>query len=322
MNSPDLLRTAAVAAAGVLAFAVSLWAGYLSWRHSVRTARETASRSGAAPPQAAGSGAPAVPGARSALPFLAGLLAGLLVLGAGTPWIVPGDRFYTGREALWIIGAVAVAVLLLYVRAHLTGKGTGGASRLLPSLILEFLAAGVIVAAGIRFTVLGLAASGDVELGIWAAPLTIVWLVAATWAVRLLDGLDGAAPVLLLTAAVAVLVGTRGTGEFLLAALSVVVIGTVLGSLRFHFFPARLPLRGAATALFGFVFAVLTVLARQKTVALLLLIFPLAVLVILLGGAMLNMLERTVFLPEGEGEEQEGEPEKAADEGPRDEPRG
>ena len=303
MNSPELVRTVAITAAGLVAFAVSLWTGYLSWRHWRRKARETDL-------QAAGSG---VPPARAALPFLAGLLGGLLVLGLGMSWVIPGDRFYTGTEALQIVGAVAAAVMVLHARTCLTGKGSAGVARLLPSLLLELAAAGIIVAAGIRFTVLGLVASGDVELGIWAAPLTIVWLVAATWAVRLLDGLDGAAPVLLLTSAVAVLVGTRGTGEFLLAAMCVVLIGTVLGSLRFHFFPARLPLRGSATALFGFMFAVLTVLARPKTVALLLLIFPLAVLVILLGGAMLNILERTVFLPEGHGEETEGEAEKAAE---------
>ena len=51
---------------------------------------------------------------------------------------------------------------------------------------------------------------------------------------------------------------------------------------------------GPWTVLLGFVFALLTVLARQKTVAALLLIFPLFVIVILVGGAMLAFLERTI----------------------------
>lgn len=301
MNSPDLLRAVLVALAGFLAFGISLWTGYIVWRRR-RTAVPAAYTPSAPDLTTRPHGGISL--TQSALPFVAGLLAGLAAVALGGGWIITGDRFYASGEGLLILGSMALALLLLLLRTGITSR-VNPAMRLLSGLLIELLAAGLIVLAGIKFTVVGFGSAQQIELGTWAIPLTMLWLIAATWAVRLLDGIDGAAPVLLLTSGVAVLVGTWGTSEYLLAAIAVIMIGSVLGSLRFHFFPARFPLRGSATAIFGFVFAVLTVLARQKTVALLLLIFPLIVVVLLLGSGMLSILERTLFLSQTESDELE-----------------
>jgi UDP-GlcNAc:undecaprenyl-phosphate GlcNAc-1-phosphate transferase len=166
--------------------------------------------------------------------------------------------------------------------------------------VVVALAAVLVMATGTRFGVLGVRGEGDVALGAWSGPLTVLWLVAATGVARLLDGLEGAVNVLLLVAGVAVAYGTLGAGEPVLNSVALVVVFASLGSLRFNFFPAPLPLRGTGSAVAGFMFAVLTVMARQKTVAALLLIFPLAVVVVLVGGVMLGVMERTL-LPEGRG---------------------
>lgn len=302
-------RPGIVSIAFLLAFAFALATGYRIWR-----SRGASSWKVWLQRLSLWRGEEALQPARAAFPFVVGLYLGILALGIGLETVVQGDRFYPPDEAVSIKASLQLALLLLMLRT-VAGGGGGIWWRMVLPLSLELGAAALVVANGVRFEVVGFGAGGTMELGALAAPLTILWLLAAMYAVRLLDGIDGAVPVLLLTAAVAVLVATRGTNEYLLAALCVVIIGAVLGSLRFHFFPARLPLRGAATGIFGFVFAVLTVLARQKTVAALLLIFPLAVILLLLGGAMLGLLEKTLLLPdrasEGKAEEEKpGEPER------------
>ncbi|PKO18628.1 hypothetical protein CVU37_04360 [candidate division BRC1 bacterium HGW-BRC1-1] len=206
---------------------------------------------------------------------LAGVTGGLVLLLATPAWVGLMGRFAGGsqppRMLRWIVEWVVVA-----------------------------LAAVLVMATGTRFGVLGVRGEGDVALGAWSGPLTVLWLVAATGVARLLDGLEGAVNVLLLVAGVAVAYGTLGAGEPVLNSVALVVVFASLGSLRFNFFPAPLPLRGTGSAVAGFMFAVLTVMARQKTVAALLLIFPLAVVVVLVGGVMLGVMERTL-LPEGRG---------------------
>ncbi len=249
-------------------------------------------------------------------PFIFGVVMAMMVLWRAGDTLLAGDRFYTSAAATRIVWALPFSMALFVVAAWLPSRRSARVARnglrweSAAAFGLEVLAAILIVAAGVRFGVIGFWGATSVDLGSWSAALTVLWIVTASWAVRLLDGLDGAAPILLLTAAVAVFAGAFGNSEFLLSALCLITAGAAAGSLRFHLFPARLPLRGAATGAFGFVFAVLTVMARQKTVAVLLLIFPLALMLLLLGGAMLGLLERTLLLPgsskdsdnEGEGD--------------------
>ena len=245
------------------------------------------------------------------LPLASGLVTGLVLVAAASPWLAATDRFHTPAGAvLALAGVTGGLVLLLATPAWVSlvrrfGRGTAAAppSRMLCWTVewtVVALAAILVMATGTRFGVLGVRGEGDVALGAWSGPLTVLWLVAATGVARLLDGLEGAVNVLLLVAGVAVAYGTLGAGEPVLNAVALVVVFASLGSLRFNFFPAPLPLRGTGSAVAGFMFAVLTVMARQKTVAALLLIFPLAVVVVLVGGVMLGVMERTL-LPEGRG---------------------
>lgn len=276
--------------AAAAAFTVSLGVAYWNWQ------RKGSVRSG-------GEEADPVALARAAgFPLVLGVLTGLGVLFFGLDKFAAGDRFYSVASLRALTLALGLGLLCLLGAIVLSPvRDLRAAARATPVLwalrrLLELGAVLLVVAAGVRFTVLGWGGLADNDLGTWGAPVTVLWLLIAIWAVRLLDGLDGAAPVLLLTAAVAVFVGASGTSEYFLKALAVVIAAAVVGSLRFHFFPARLPLRGPSASAYGFLFALLTVLARQKTVAALLLIFPLAVVLLLVGGAMLGFLERTLLL--------------------------
>jgi UDP-GlcNAc:undecaprenyl-phosphate GlcNAc-1-phosphate transferase len=298
-----MIRIALELLIGAVAFVVAMAAGYRGWHRRRRLLDKTGGPAGGA---VAG-------GAAAAHPLAAGIGAGIVLLCLGASWIVPGDRFFATGQAVRVAlafvlgGFLILAGDMLVALAVVAGaypwndrakaesaQARAARFRWIGDLILLLLASFLVVSSGVRFSILGIGGERAVELGSWAGPLTVLWIVAATAVVRLLDGLEGAANIVLVVAAFAIFYVTLGAGEHFLNALAVTVLGAALASLRFNFFPARLPLRGAGSAFVGFVFAVLTVLARQKTVAALLLVFPLVVLVVLVGGAMLALIERTI----------------------------
>lgn len=293
--------------AGVTALVVSLLLGY----------RRLARMQALLPPDGA-EPEPPVSSALAATPWLGGLAAGCALLALFGTTLANGDRFFEPGAARVIVVSVALSALVLiladYVRAFTAilraakGPVDGRDQRIVEAttrrtlggmvfiLCVEVLVAFWVVSEGVRFGVLSVLPNYTVELGAWAIPLTVLWLVATTNIAKALDGLDGAVNVLLLVASFAIFWTTLGTNEFVLRALSVVVFGATLGSLRFYVYPARFRLGGGGSAAFGFVFAVLTVLARQKTVAALLFVLPLGLLAVLIGAAMLGALERTMFV--------------------------
>jgi UDP-GlcNAc:undecaprenyl-phosphate GlcNAc-1-phosphate transferase len=96
---------------------------------------------------------------------------------------------------------------------------------------------------------------GVVELGLFAYPLTILWIVAVTNSFNLIDGLDGLLPSvgiasLLGIAGVGLLVGMKGT-VFLPLALA----GALAGFLYWNWRPARVFLGDSGSLVVGFLAA-------------------------------------------------------------------
>lgn len=106
----------------------------------------------------------------------------------------------------------------------------------------------------------------NVDIPIWpAVVLTVIWIVAITNTVNLIDGLDGlAAGICAIAAATFVIIGVfmKGTtGEAMLAAM---VVGVCLGFLHYNFHPAKVFMGDAGSHFLGFTIAVLSVLQNWK----------------------------------------------------------
>ena len=277
----------------LVSFAVAAALGYRAWRRR-RALLERLGEAEGEPPRS---------GMHGAVPLAGGIAAGLALICAAAGVLAADDRFYQPAGAVRISIALLLAGGLVLAGDRLAALFAcvrAGRFRWVVNLLLQVAAACIVVAAGVQFRVVGIGAEPAVELGAWAAPLTVLWLLVAMNVMKLFDGIEGAANVVLLVAAAAIFYVTLGAGEHFLNTLALAVLASTLASMRFNFFPARLPISGSGTALLGFVFAVLTVLARQKTVAALLLVFPLVVLVILVGGAMLSVLERNLGFGNGD----------------------
>lgn len=277
-----MVTSGLIALVGTVSVFAGVATGYAAWRKR------------SASPTTVGKVSP-----KAAMPLIAGFVAGSLAMLAFFPALLaPRDRFYTERQALQILAAVNVSALLLfsiYFQERFFAKVNGWATRFAVRFLIELFACLVVIAAGVRFSVLSPIPGKELALDGWAWLATLAWMLVAMNTVKLLDGIEGAASVLLLVASVAIFYTTWGSEEYFLHTFAVVLAGASLASLRFTAYPARWSLRGAGSSVAGFLFAVLTVLARQKSVAALLFIFPLALVLVLLAGAVLSGLERILF---------------------------
>jgi UDP-GlcNAc:undecaprenyl-phosphate GlcNAc-1-phosphate transferase len=156
------------------------------------------------------------------------------------------------------IGLLAGAGLMLVTGLLDDVRGLGP----VPKLLLQAAAASLVYAAGWRVHSIGLPGIGSWPLGVWSLPLTIGWIVFATNAVNLIDGLDGLATgiALLATLAVFALVGP-GTGSGVIA---LALAGALLGFLWFNVNPALIFMGDAGSLFVGFAVATLTLRCAMK----------------------------------------------------------
>ena len=129
-------------------------------------------------------------------------------------------------------------------------------------LLAQILAALVAWALGLSIDVLHLP-SGSVELGAFALPVTVLWIVGIINAVNLIDGLDGLASGVVLAAlgAFAVLASAGGIDPALV--ITAAVSGAAVGFLAYNLHPASIIMGDTGSMFLGFVVASLAILVTQ-----------------------------------------------------------
>lgn len=132
-------------------------------------------------------------------------------------------------------------------------------------LLGQLLAALVIVfVGGIRFESIPVLA-GD-ELPLWmGAPLTVFFLIAASNAVNLTDGLDGLAGGLSFLTLCGIAYLAYLAGDSMVLLLTVPFLGGVLGFLRYNTYPARIFMGDGGSQLLGFTMGILAILLTDST---------------------------------------------------------
>jgi len=110
---------------------------------------------------------------------------------------------------------------------------------------------------------------GLLDLGYLGAPLTILWVVAMTNVVNLIDGLDGlAAGIASIGGITLMLVALRmGPGYEVGVVLSAALAGSALGFLPYNFNPAKIFMGDAGAMFLGFGLAAVAVEGALKTTA-------------------------------------------------------
>lgn len=112
----------------------------------------------------------------------------------------------------------------------------------------------------------------------WNFPLTIIWLVACTNAINLIDGVDGLATGLGLFATCTTLIAALLQHNTALAMATVPLAGCLLGFIRYNFNPATIFLGDCGSLFIGFMLGCYAVVWSQKAATILGMTAPLMAL--------------------------------------------
>lgn len=159
-------------------------------------------------------------------------------------------------------------------------------------LSCQSAAALVAIAWGIRFDRISFLGETGLDIGFLAFPLTFLWIIGITNAFNIVDGLDG------LSAGLATIAAGTSAAVFVLrgdqseAILLLIIIGALVGFLRYNFFPARIFLGDSGSLVIGYVLALTAITGSQKGVTALAIVFPLLVFGLPIADTLISMLRR------------------------------
>ena len=195
----------------------------------------------------------------------------LLVVGTGISLFAPendsGDKTYI--RIVMVGGALAMFGLGFW-----DDLKPIGARR---KLVAQVLLATAVYFAGLRIDSFQNPLTGEIwYFGGWGLLVTILWLVGITNLINLIDGIDGlAGGICLMLMALLVYVGHSGNGFPLLAS---VMVGSLVGFLRYNFPPAKIYMGDGGAYMLGFLIGEMTIACSHKGTVAAALIAPLFVL--------------------------------------------
>jgi len=135
-------------------------------------------------------------------------------------------------------------------------------------LLGQIVAAGVVVSFGLSVDFVNLPFGEAVNLNFWIGmPLTILWIVGVTNAINFIDGLDGLSAGVSGIATATIMVLSIMIGNYGVALICAVLLGSIVGFLFFNFHPARIFMGDTGALFLGFVLGTLSILGyKQATV--------------------------------------------------------
>ena len=165
-------------------------------------------------------------------------------------------------------------------------------------------AAGIAVAFGVRIEFFGNPfGSGEIKLGLWSVPVTIIWVFFITKAVDVIDGLDGLAAGISAIASGTLAMMALSRGQIDLAILAATLSGSCVGFLRHNFNPARIFMGTVGAQFLGFTMACIAIAGLFKVAATVAIALPMLVLGVPVFDAIFVTIKRAVtgqplFAPE------------------------
>lgn len=154
-------------------------------------------------------------------------------------------------DPLRIVGLVTGGMLVAGVGVLDDVRGV----RAWRKLWVQLAAAGLAFACGFRIEAVALPYVGQLDMGVFALPITALWIVAIINALNLIDGLDGLAGGISFFACVTNFVVGAINGDVLVMLLSASLGGAVLGFLLYNFNPASIFMGDSGSMFLGYVLA-------------------------------------------------------------------
>lgn len=151
----------------------------------------------------------------------------------------------------------------------------------LPKLIVQIIAAGVVVAHGCTIQIVTNPFSSSMDyfdIGALSIPVTIIWIVAITNAVNFIDGLDGLAVGVSGISAGMMLVIALLVAENNVALIMAALMGACLGFIPYNTNPAKIFMGDTGSTFLGFILSTMSVQGMFKMYAMISFVVPFLIL--------------------------------------------
>lgn len=169
----------------------------------------------------------------------------------------------------------------------------------LPALLkfaVQIVAAYIVVAHGTVITTFTnpniFSADPYIDLGVLSIPITIIWIVAITNAVNLIDGLDGLAVGVSSIAAFSLLLIAIFLPEYNIAILMAALAGACIGFMPYNLNPAKIFMGDTGSTFLGFVLACVSIQGLFKFYALVSFAVPFLILGLPLFDTLFAIIRR------------------------------
>ncbi len=155
----------------------------------------------------------------------------------------------------------------------------------------QILAACIIVFSGTLFSNFKIPFSNTVtSLGIWAYPITIIYLVAFANIINLIDGLDGLAAGITGISALSLFVLTVGLTKNDAALVAIILVGICVGFLFYNFNPASIFMGDSGSLLIGMMLGTVSLLGATRFSS----VTSLAVPIVIAGVPVIDTLSAII----------------------------
>lgn len=150
--------------------------------------------------------------------------------------------------------------------------------------------------ADIRMNTVSLFSFFDINLGFLSLPLTLIWIIALTNAINLIDGLDGLASgvsiIALTSMGVVGYIAVASYGVIIQVPIMIfILVACTVGFLPFNFYPAKIYLGDTGALFLGFMISILS-LQGLKNTTVISLITPLIILGVPITDTLFAIIRR------------------------------
>ncbi|WP_226670833.1 glycosyltransferase family 4 protein [Metabacillus litoralis] len=156
----------------------------------------------------------------------------------------------------------------------------------------QLIAAIVVASSGLLVDKFNVPFFETVHLGVWSYPVTVLWIVAITNAINLIDGLDGLAAGVSSIAMTSILIMAFADSQIVVIALCTILIGSSLGFLVHNFYPAKIFMGDTGALFLGYSISIISMLGLFKNLTLFSFVIPIIVLAVPIFDTVFAIIRR------------------------------
>lgn len=217
----------------------------------------------------------------------------LLSLLAVLPFAYP-----TGPFPMYLIGILGIGAILVIVGAlddlHQFSAKIQLGVLLLAGLAVQFFGTSegsIVQVTGMSWPIF--AVKGDwISFGVWAFPLTAIYIFVVSKTMDTIDGIDGLASGIAAISGITFCIIGSYEGQPRVALISAAVAGASLGFLKHNYNPSRIIMGTGGAQFLGFILAALSIVGTLKTAAAVAIVVPVLVFGIPLFDAVQVVIRR------------------------------